>query len=318
MSVRCAPGILSRMDWLRADRELRAGAFAQAAALARLHGGDVPWSAIQEGFPFQGRLQPLASKAEGIYKPTGHPAALSVKTTVPRKGRVNVYADELASEDGLMRYSHKLHGGPDSAQNDGLRVAMRHQLPLIYFWGTSEGVYAPVFPVFVVDEDRDARLFHLAPGSLATRDPTHVHRMLNDAPEKRYAAILVRQRLHQRRFRQLVLDAYDNRCAICTIHHPSLVEAAHILPDRDERGRPEVPNGLALCSLHHEAFDRYLVDIDETYTIRLSETLRKERDGKVFEEAFLARDNMPMNLPRRLTDFPKREYLSLRIAERPS
>jgi hypothetical protein len=35
-----------------------------------------------------------------------------------------------------------------------------------------------------------------------------------------------------------------------------LLDAAHILPDGHPKGEPVVPNGLALCKLHHAAFDR--------------------------------------------------------------
>ncbi|HNW35282.1 MAG TPA: HNH endonuclease, partial [Candidatus Ozemobacteraceae bacterium] len=34
-----------------------------------------------------------------------------------------------------------------------------------------------------------------------------------------------------------------------------------ILPDDDERGAPEVSNGLCLCRLHHGAFDTDLLGI---------------------------------------------------------
>jgi hypothetical protein len=34
-----------------------------------------------------------------------------------------------------------------------------------------------------------------------------------------------------------------------------LLDAAHILPDSHPRGEPVVSNGLALCKLHHAAFD---------------------------------------------------------------
>jgi len=70
-----------------------------------------------------------------------------------------------------------------------------------------------------------------------------------------------------------VLGAYDTRCAISNLPVPELLQAAHIIPDRDERGRPEVPNGLCLSTLHHTAYDRNLLGIDPTS--------RKEESGGV-------------------------------------
>jgi hypothetical protein len=34
-----------------------------------------------------------------------------------------------------------------------------------------------------------------------------------------------------------------------------LLEAAHIIGDIEEAGEPVVSNGLALCSIHHRAYD---------------------------------------------------------------
>ncbi|MGI8867651.1 MAG: HNH endonuclease [Mycobacteriales bacterium] len=50
--------------------------------------------------------------------------------------------------------------------------------------------------------------------------------------------------------------AYETRCAVCRIGHRELLDAAHILPDTHPRGEPVVPNGLALCKIHHAAYDR--------------------------------------------------------------
>ena len=58
---------------------------------------------------------------------------------------------------------------------------------------------------------------------------------------------LGKQRMHQQEFRQRVLRAYREQCAICRLRHEELLDAAHILLDGHPRGEPVVPNGLALC-----------------------------------------------------------------------
>ena len=61
------------------------------------------------------------------------------------------------------------------------------------------------------------------------------------------------------RFRRAVLEAYDERCAVCE-HDIRFgdrllgLEAAHIRWHSHD-GRDVVPNGLALCSVHHKALD---------------------------------------------------------------
>ena len=60
-----------------------------------------------------------------------------------------------------------------------------------------------------------------------------------------------------REFRENVLVAYDRRCVVCghdvRLNGESIgLEAAHI----KWRGSDSISNGLALCTLHHKAFDR--------------------------------------------------------------
>jgi len=63
-----------------------------------------------------------------------------------------------------------------------------------------------------------------------------------------------------RGFRQAIIKAYNYCCCICglRIHSPDFlgweVEAAHIVPHR-HFGKDDIWNGIALCRLHHWAFD---------------------------------------------------------------
>ena len=69
------------------------------------------------------------------------------------------------------------------------------------------------------------------------------------------------------RFRELVLIAYERRCAVCgfdlRLDDDLLgLEAAHIR--WHSHGGPDlVTNGLALCTFHHGAFDRGALGLDE-------------------------------------------------------
>ena len=51
---------------------------------------------------------------------------------------------------------------------------------------------------------------------------------------------------------------------MCALRHEPLLDAAHILPDRDERGNPVVANELSLCRIHHGAYDIGIVGVDRT------------------------------------------------------
>lgn len=81
--------------------------------------------------------------------------------------------------------------------------------------------------------------------------------------------------MRARGFRQAIIDAYGYRCAICEmkIYSPDSllweVEAAHIVP-HSFLGRDDIWNGLALCHLHHWAFDVGWLTLQDDYTICVS------------------------------------------------
>ena len=71
-------------------------------------------------------------------------------------------------------------------------------------------------------------------------------------------------------FRQQVLCAYGNRCAV-TRMQLRLVEAAHILPVHTDESTDRVNNGLALSPTYHRAFDHGLIYLDDRYVMRLNQ-----------------------------------------------
>lgn len=84
-----------------------------------------------------------------------------------------------------------------------------------------------------------------------------------------------RRRARDAAFAELVRDAYDEQCAICgsareTPDGNPEVEAAHIYP-KHEGGSDDVRNGLALCKLHHWAFDAGWLSLSDDYEILVTE-----------------------------------------------
>jgi len=74
-------------------------------------------------------------------------------------------------------------------------------------------------------------------------------------------------------FRGAVIQAYEHRCAVCgydtRFGQSDLGLAAHI--KWCQAGGPDVvKNGLALCVLHHRAFDRGAIGLDDNLTILIS------------------------------------------------
>jgi len=135
-----------------------------------------------------------------------------------------------------------------------------------------------------------------------------------EAPLKAYATAVVKSRLHQHRFRELVVAAYGERCTVCRLHHPELLDAAHILEDRDERGKPEVPNGLALCKIHHGAYDANILGIDPDYHVHVRKSVLEETDGPMLRHGIQEMDGATIVVPGKEEWKPRLEYLEERFA----
>lgn len=78
-----------------------------------------------------------------------------------------------------------------------------------------------------------------------------------------------------RHFRDLVLRAYEYRCAVCGWNvfvgrDPLGLEAAHLFWHR-LGGPDDLTNGLALCSIHHLALDRGAISIDDVGRLLVSQ-----------------------------------------------
>jgi putative restriction endonuclease len=129
------------------------------------------------------------------------------------------------------------------------------------------------------------------------------------AVERRYALRSVKQRLHQASFREAVITAYNGRCAVSRLPEPMLLDAAHIVADKDERlGQPVIPNS----KLHHPAFDAHLIGIDPDYRLHVSDRLLALDDGSMLEELKRLSGAM-IHLPRRDKDRPDRDRLEVRF-----
>ena len=102
---------------------------------------------------------------------------------------------------------------------------------------------------------------------------------------------------------------------MCSLGHEELLDAAHILPDRDERGRPEVPNGLALCKIHHTSFDTNILGIDADLRVHVREDILREHDGPMLRYGLQTLDGQLITVPRSTLLRPRKEYLEVRFGE---
>ena len=91
------------------------------------------------------------------------------------------------------------------------------------------------------------------------------------AEPRRYAVVAAKRALRAIGFRSRVLRAYGDSCAMCGVQL-RLLDAAHILPAAHPDSTDGTDNGVALCALHHRAFDRTLVTFDGQFRTHVNET----------------------------------------------
>ncbi len=303
---------LSEQRW---DARVRLAAFRWLEEQVNVLGDVLPWSLLLRGFTFEGQRVPLLSQ-QGIFKPAILPEIpLSIRTSA-----AGPYDDHFGGDD-LLRYAYR---GTDPAHRDnvGLRKAMRSRVPLVYFHGVVKGLYLAVWPVYIVGDDPGSLTFTVAADdwrlgerslvSLVGKETSSTDSgtypqpvpepdaadTAEDDARRHYITSAVRQRLHQRGFRERVLEAYREHCALCRLRHRELLDAAHIVPDGEDGGEPVVVNGLALCKLHHAAFDAKLVGIRPDYIVEVHPKILEERDGPMLRHGLQGIHRIRLYLPR--------------------
>jgi|SRR5579871_2014819 len=258
-------------------------------------------------FPFENEaLTMRQTRGRGIHKPRGFVGALSITTAYTPPGRTRPYDDEIGP-DGYARYKYE-RTDPDLATNRGLRAAMELSLPMVYFDGVAPARYKPIYPIYVIGEEADSRDFVI--GFSSSEIGIDLGRM--SPIERAYALRTTRQRIHQPRFREQVMRAYRSTCAVCTLGHASLLDAAHILEDSHSDGDPVIQNGIALCKIHHAAFDRFLIGIDPHYTVHVNRTLLEERDGPMLKHGLQEMNGRALAVPRASHSQPDRSRLEIK------
>jgi putative restriction endonuclease len=282
------------------DFEVRQAAFAWLLERVRMHGDVLPWSLLAVGFEWQGRRVPLVSQ-QGIFKPAVCRLPLSLRTSPE-----GPYDDHFTGSELVYSYRGK---DPQHRENVGLREAMRLRVPLVYFLGVVEGRYLVKWPVFVIRDDPAALRFLVQADELdavPTRD-------LEDEPlRRRYETRALRVRLHQRAFRERVIEAYQQQCAMCRLRHVNLLDAAHIKPDSVE-GAAQVSNGLALCKIHHAAFDVGVLGIRPTdQRVQVRADVLEEVDGPMLRHGLQQLHDVRLHLPRSAHKKPDPELLRWR------
>lgn len=156
-------------------------------------------------------------------------------------------------------------------------------------------------------EARNPYLFSLATTEGLTAEDLETLRSadMEDAREKVSATIIRRQQ--QDRFREKLLCAYDERCAVTNVGICEVLQAAHIVSYRGARSQ-KTRNGILLRSDIHLLYDSNLLTITpEDYRIKISRRL----EGSIYEEL----EDKRIRLPEDKTLRPQDELLEVHSKE---
>jgi len=256
-----------------------------------------------ERFTLDGHPLRLLAPQQGIMNPTELEASISAMNSL--KGP---YKDGSPA-NGVWDYAYQ--GETTRGTNTKLRRAMELELEIIYFEQIATNLYVPIYPVKVIGDRPHQLRFEFALSPLA-----NLKSAIEDTPiERAYRDAIVRQRLHQPKFRARVLYAYSSQCTICHLRHAELLDAAHIIADKDDWGEAMVPNGMSMCKIHHAAYDGNFLGVTPDFEIRINSELLVEQDGPMLLHGLQEMHGAQIVLPARRSDYPDPERLDRRFRE---
>ena len=267
------------------------------------------WPAVPaaelRGFIFEGERILLRGQ-QGIFKPAALSDPLSITTTISSDYTHDTIEGSCVLYDFVPPTREH--------ENEALKRCAETVLPLIYFLQLKRRPspeYAVFAPVYVVGWDDERRRFLVdlseqRPGEVVS--PARTTRQLKlpevrtpDSPSeireltRRYVISTVQRRLYEARFRNAVLDAYRDHCAVCELRVRPLLDAAHVTADRDPKPSVDVSEGIALCATHHRAFEAGVLAFDRDYNVRI----------RVDDRTLLAYEGKHLTLPADERQWPR-------------
>jgi len=257
---------------------------------------------------------------QGIFKPAELTDPLSITSTID-----SPYTDDPIEGSRVL---YDFLPATREFENVGLKRCADSEVPLIYFLQVKRRPgpeYVVFAPVYVVGWDDVARRFLIdlseqKPGEVVSPPP--VTRQLTlpairtpQSPmeirelSKSYVVTTVQRRLYHARFRNAVLKAYRERCAVCGLRLRPLLDAAFVAPDHDPQPVIAVNEGIALCATHHRAFDARILRYDSEYTIHI-ELPDRFHAAQGERDMLLAFDGRKLDLPEDQDLWPKTRGLA--------
>lgn len=132
---------------------------------------------------------------------------------------------------------------------------------------------------------------------------------LKNLPRGEDREMVVKTRINQSFFRNMILSSYNQKCCITGLSIPELLVASHIVPwSTDKKNRIDPRNGLCLNTFHDKAFDYGYITISPDFKIKVSKEVLSKYKKDYFAQAHLQSfDGKSITLPERF--LPGKEFL---------
>jgi putative restriction endonuclease len=217
----------------------------------------------------------------------------------PRKSFHSEYPFWRLQNDGLW----ELENAEGLEKRNGQTDAKKSEL---IKHGVSGGLTTELFTA--IKNDRSL-LKQIATELLDLSFPDSLHQEILESVGLLDAIEFYQRRKRDPKFREMVLQAYEYRCAICGLNlrmggRELGLEAAHI-KWHQALGPDSIQNGLSLCSLHHKLFDRGAIGLSEQNFLLVSESVHGTEG---MENWLLMHHGKPIRTPLRKEYSPSYEF----------
>ena len=176
---------------------------------------------------------------------------------------------------------------------------------------SGRAVCMPIWEEFYNDRERLFSEAQLIKASLLHKSVEETLQLTDNDLEGREMTAVIRQRVNQSVFRSMILNNYEEHCAITGINIPELLVAGHIIPWSDSTPQQKLSpeNGICLSALYDKAFDKGLITISpDDFTVVLSSALLEYETQDYFVRHFGSIAGSPIAMP--IEHKPNRDFLA--------
>lgn len=224
------------------------------------------------------------SGQRGIYRAINYTRGLTesgegVTLSVLHTGKH--YEDDLTETEIIYHYPQTKRGGHDKNEIEATKNAGRLGLPIFVIIGQNNARDVKIGQVEDWDDKTKTFLITFI-DSIYDSVPVSEIKSLYETSEfvpiakTELISTSVKARTGQQKFKFHVIKRYGLQCAVCDINIPQLLQAAHIIPKKDN-GSDDPRNGIVLCANHHIAFDLGLFSINpDNYALIFKDGVNKQ------------------------------------------